>query len=116
VSEGHADAAALVDVIARQIADVLGADECRFVDGPVFDARIAVLDHDGVVTRGDHPVDVDRLGMPSNEYVAIPVRRGSRVVGHFLVTATSHPTYPTHEQRRVAVLLADQVAATVDVA
>jgi hypothetical protein len=37
------------------------------------------------------------------------------VVGHLLVTATSRPTYPSHEQLRVAVLLADQVAATVDI-
>jgi len=103
-----------VDVVSRQITDVLGADECRFVEGPVPDTRIAVLDHDGDVTRGDHTVDVDRVGMPSNDYVAIPVRRGSRVVGHFLVTATSQVTYPTAEQRRVAVLLADQVAVAVD--
>jgi hypothetical protein len=36
-------------------------------------------------------------------------------VGHFLLTATSQVTYPSAEQRRVAVLLADQVAAAVDV-
>jgi len=114
VAEGDTPAAAMVDVVAREITEVLGADECRFVPGRVGDARVAVLDHDGVVTRGDHPVDVDRLGLPSDEYVAIPVRRGARVVAHFLVTATSRITYPTHEQRRVAVLLADQVAAAVD--
>ncbi len=115
VSEGDTPASSLVDVVARQITDVLGADECRFVRGPVPDTRMAVLDHDGEVTRGDHVVDVDRVGLPSNDFVAIPVRRGSRVVGHFLLTATSHVTYPTAEQRRVAVLLADQVAAAVDV-
>ncbi len=114
VSEGDTPAAALVDVVARQITDVLGVDDCHFVEGPVHDARITLLDHDGVVTRGDHTVDVDRLGLPSNEYVAIPVRRGSRVVGHFLVTATTHVAYASREQRRVAVLLADQVAAAVD--
>lgn len=114
VSRGDTPASALVDVVAREITEVLGADDCRFVEGPVRDARIAVLDHDGVVTRGDHTVDVDRLGLPSNEYVAIPVSRGSRVVGHFLVTATSHVTYPNREGRRVSVLLADQVAAAVD--
>ncbi len=113
VSEGDTPAAALVDVVARQITDVLGADECRFVEGPFTDARSAVLDHDGEVRRGDHVVDVDRVGLPSNDYIAIPVRRGSHVVGHFLVTATSHVIYPSAEQRRVAVLLADQVAAAV---
>lgn len=114
VSEGDTPASALVDIVARQITDVLGADECHFVDGPVVDARIALLDHDGVVTREGHPVDVDRLGLPVDEYVALPVRRGSRVVGHFKVTAAAHVAYPSREQRRVAVLLADQVAAAVE--
>ena len=73
-------------------------------------ARVAVLDHDGNLIRSGHAVDVDRSGLPSNEYVAVPVRRGTRIVGHFLVTATSRVVYPNFEQRRVAVLLADQVA------
>jgi K+-sensing histidine kinase KdpD len=114
VSEGDTPASALVDLVAREIADVLGVDDCRFVEGPVRDARVAVLDHDGTLTRGDHAVDVDRVGLPTDEYVALPVRRGSRVVGHFLVTAATRVTYPSREQRRVAVLLADQVAASVD--
>ncbi len=114
VSEGDTTAAALEDIVARQITDVLDADACRFVPGTVSDARIAVLDHDGVVTRGGHAVDVNRVGLPSDEYVAIPVCRGSRVVGHFLVTSTSKVAYPSHEQLRVAVLLADQVAAAVE--
>jgi K+-sensing histidine kinase KdpD len=114
VSEGDTPASTLVDLVADQINEALGADECRFVQGPVSDSRVAVLDHDGQVVHGDHQVDVDRVGMPSNDWVAIPVRRGSRVVGHFLVTATSQVIYPTPEQRRVAVLLADQVAAAVE--
>ena len=113
VSEGDTPASTLVDVVGRQIADVLGADGCHFVEGPVADARVAVLDHDGEVRRGDHVVDVDRVGLPTHDYVAIPVRRGPHVVGHFLLTATSQVTYPSAEQRRVAVLLADQVASAV---
>ena len=114
VSEGDTPASGLIDLVARQIADVLGADECRFVAGPVHDRRIALLDHDGVLTRGGDDVDVDRVGLPRDEYVALLVRRGPRVVGHFLVAATAEVTYPTQEQRRVAVLLADQVAAALD--
>ena len=110
VSEGETPASALIEIVDRQITDVLGADTCRFEAGPIHDARIAVLDHDGVLTRGDHAVDVDRLGLPTDEHVALVVRRGSLVVGHFLVTATSRVAYPSREQRRVAVLLADQVA------
>jgi K+-sensing histidine kinase KdpD len=114
VSEADTPLPVLVDLVGRQIADVLGADSCRFVAGPVHDARIALLDHDGVVTRGGHPVDVDRVGLPWDEYLALPVRRQSRTVGHFLVTAAATVTYPAAEQRRIAVLLADQVAAAVD--
>jgi K+-sensing histidine kinase KdpD len=113
VAEGDTPTGAVIDVVARHITEVLSADSCWFVEGPVYDARIAVLDHDGVLTRDGHPVDVERVGLPSNEYVAVLVRRGPRVVGHFLVTATTHVTYPTREQRRIAVLLADQVAAAL---
>jgi K+-sensing histidine kinase KdpD len=111
VAEGTVPVPAVTDVVARHIRDVLGADSCRYVEGPVHDARVAVLDHDGVLTRNGHAVDVDRTGLPGNEYVVVPVQRGPHVVGHFLLTATSSPVFPTREQRRVAVLLADQVAA-----
>ncbi len=114
VSEGGMPASTLVEVVASQIARVLGADECRFVSGPVSDTRLALLDHDGVITRGGHPVDVARVGLPHDEGIALTVRRGPRVVAHFVVTATTEVTYPTVEQRQVAVLLADQVAAAVD--
>lgn len=115
VSEGDTPTSTLVEVVGRQIGNVLGADTCRFVAGPIHDSRIALLDHDGVVTRGDHTVDVDRVGLPADEYVALLVRRGSRVIGHFLVTASTEVTYPSKERRQVAVLLADQVAAALDV-
>ena len=114
VSEGETPASTAVDVVGRQITNVLGADNCRFVTGPLSDTRIAVLDHDGVLTRGGHTVDVDRVGLPHDEYVALLVRRGPHVVGHFLVTAATNVTYPTTEQRKVAVLLADQVAGALD--
>jgi K+-sensing histidine kinase KdpD len=113
VAEGETPAPALVDAVASHICEVLSADECRFLAGPVRDQRVAVLDHDGTLTRDGHPVDVERTGLPSDEYVAVLVRWGSEVLGHFLVTATSQVTYPTAEQRRVAVLLADQVAGAL---
>jgi K+-sensing histidine kinase KdpD len=113
VAEGDTPAPVVIDVVARQITQVLGADDCRYVSGPVDDPRVAVLDHDGVLTRHGRPVDVERVGLPTDEYVAVPVGVGSRVIGHFLATTTSHLTYPTQEQRRIAVLLAGQVAAAV---
>jgi K+-sensing histidine kinase KdpD len=114
VSEGDTPASTLVELVGPQIADVLGASSCRYIAGPIHDARIALLDHDGVVTRGGHKVDVEKSGLPYDEYIALLVRRGPRVIGHFLVTATSKVTYPSRERRQVAVLLADQVAAALD--
>jgi K+-sensing histidine kinase KdpD len=111
VADGETSASTIADVVARQIAQVLDADSCRYEVGPVRDARVAVLDHDGQVTRGGRRVDVDRLGLPTDEYVALPVRRGAETVGHFLVTAASSTSFPSEERRRVAVLLADQLAS-----
>lgn len=113
VAEGDVPTPVLTDLVARHVGEVLGADEVRYVEGPVHDARVALLDHDGGLTRNGRDVDVDRVGLPTDEYVAVLVRRGDRVAGHYLVTATSHVAYPTREQRRVAVLLADQVAAAL---
>jgi len=114
VADGTASSSTVTELVAAQIADVLDADAAQFVKGPVRDSRVAVLDHDGVLAHGGHPIDVDRAGLPTTEYTAIPVHQGSNVIGHFRLSVVSHVAYPTREQRRVAVLLADQVAA-VDV-
>lgn len=110
VTDAESSPQAVIDVVGREIADVLGADDVRYVAGPVHDRRVAVLDHTGTLTRERGPVDVDRVGLPTDEYVAVLVRHGAEVRGHFLLTATSHRAYPTLEQRRVAVVLADQVS------
>jgi K+-sensing histidine kinase KdpD len=114
VADGDAPSSTVTDLVAVQIAEVMDADSAEYVKGPVQDSRIALLDHEGVLTRDGHQIDVDRVGLPSDEYTAVPVRRGQRQVGHFVLTTASHVAYPSREQRRVAMLLADQVAA-VDV-
>lgn len=104
---------ALVDLVCRQIADVLGVSACRFVAGPVYDYRLATLQHDGTVTRGGRPVKVEQQGLPTNEQTALLVTRGGETLGHFVLTAAGDIAYPSLEQRRVAVLLADQVASAL---
>ena len=113
VSEGVSGPDEVVAVVAAHIADVLGVDACRYVPGPVRDPRVAVLDHEGVLTQNGQQRDVDRTGLPVDELVAIEVRRATRVVGHIEVTAATRVARPTREQCRVAVLLADQVAPLV---
>jgi K+-sensing histidine kinase KdpD len=115
VAEAETSPDRVVAVVAAHIADVLGADRCRYVGGPVHDARIAVLDGEGVLTQHGHRRDVEQDGLPVDDYVALEVRRSGRVIGHFLVTASTRVVHPSREQCRVAVLLADQVAPVVDV-
>ena len=110
VAEGDTPTSALIDVVARQIVEVLNVDDCRFVPGEVRDKRLALLDQDGTVTRNGNVVDVVRSGLPFDEEIAVVVRRGPRVLGHFVITAATRIVRPSRQQLRVAVLLADQVA------
>ena len=100
VSEGDTPPDVVIDVVARQIAEVLGADSCRFVAGPIHDSRIALLDHDGMLIRGGHAVDVDRVGLPTDELIALVVRRESGRPG----TSWSPPRLgpPTHPASNAA--------------
>lgn len=104
---------ALVAHIADQIGQVLEVDGCRFVPGPVNDPRVPVLDHNGHVHRRDHRIDVDRVGLPTDNETALVVRRGDLTFGHFMLTASSRVARPTIDQRKVAVLLADQAASVL---
>jgi K+-sensing histidine kinase KdpD len=104
---------AMVETVAGQIADVLGVSRCRFVAGPVKDVRLAILEHDGSVIRNGHPVRVERDGLPTDEETALPVRQGGETLGHFVLTSASEIARPSSEQRRVAILLADQVGAVL---
>ena len=49
----------LIDRVTGQITEVLGVTRTRFVTGPLHDSRLAVLGHDGVVTRAGRRVDVE---------------------------------------------------------
>lgn len=104
---------ALIELVCRQIVEVLGISRCRFVEGRVYDARLATLQHDGTVTRGGQVLNVDRHGLPTDEETALLVTSGADTLGHFVLTAAGVIAYPSLEQRRVAVLLADQVASVL---
>ena len=83
---------------------------------PTFSRRfgsVGTLNRDGSVTRGGHPVNVERDGLPTDERTALSVRRGGVTCGRFLITAASRVARPSLEQRKVAVLLADQVGGTL---
>ncbi len=103
----------LIDQVAKQIAELLVVDRCRFVSGPLHDPRIPVLDHKGLVTRQGHPINVDQDGLPTDDEIALPITRADVTLGHFLLTASAEITRPTLEQRKVAVLFADQVGGVL---
>ena len=76
VAQGDVPTEAVVELVAQNITELLDGDTTDFVRGPVRDARISVLDHDGDLTKDGRRADVDRTGLPTNEYVVVPVRSG----------------------------------------
>ena len=96
--------------VADRIREVLDLDRCEFVRERTVPGG-PLLERDGSVTRGGSSLDVDRGGLPIDSVIILPVRSGAAAHGYFQLTAASHVARPTRDQRRVAVLLADQVAA-----
>jgi K+-sensing histidine kinase KdpD len=110
-AEGDAPASAVVTFVADQITDVLGVDQCVFKPGnPGPHPRI---NRDGTVTREGNPIDVDRGGLPTNDVTDILVESHGRTFGHFETVSASQVVWPTLEQRRVAVTLAEQAGAAL---
>ena len=107
----HDSVESLTQRVSNQVTGVLDIVQCRFVRGENHDPDMPVLHPDGSVTRRGHALDVDRAGLPVDDQTVLPVRWSGEVVGHFLLTSASEVARPTLEQRRVAVLLADQVAS-----
>lgn len=97
-------------VIATAITRALGADRTEWVKGhPRWND--AVVGADGGVKAGGRLLPTQRVGLPTDSFTALPVRRSGRVVGHFRVVTATHVVRPTAEQLRVALLLADRMAA-----
>ncbi|MXG90556.1 DUF4118 domain-containing protein [Nocardioides flavescens] len=108
VARGEATSGATLTSVSQQIADVLGVERCRYVEGPPRAG--AQLDQDGEVRRAGRVLDVRRAGLPVDDVTVIPVVRAGEVVGRFELTSASHAVWPTLEQRLVAVTLADLAA------
>jgi K+-sensing histidine kinase KdpD len=105
--------ARLAELVAARVAEVLGVSRCRFVNGTLHDRQYAVLQHDGSVVRAGTRLDVDRTGLPTDREVAVPVRRDAQDLGYFLVSSAADAAYPSLEQRRLAVLLADRLGSVL---
>jgi K+-sensing histidine kinase KdpD len=98
----------LVATVERMVADVLDLDDCRFDQQSPGLALRPVLGAEGIVTWGQHTVDVARDGLPTMDVIELPTRP-DRSGGRFLLTASSRVRRPDREQLLVAVTLAEQV-------
>jgi len=105
----------VVDLVARQIRDLLDVDACTFDPGPSHADRPRLL-ADGDITWRGRTVDVDREGLPTLDLIELPVTSGGVERGRYLLTSTSVVRRPDRERRQVAVTLADQAAAALAVA
>ncbi|WP_407345282.1 DUF4118 domain-containing protein [Pengzhenrongella phosphoraccumulans] len=104
---------ALIHRVCHQMVEILEVDACRFEPGGAPGRSNAILENDGsVLHRGQH-VDVDRDGLPSDDVIALYAQQGGVTYGRFLLTASTRVARPSVEQRRVVVLLADQVGAAL---
>lgn len=111
VASGDADPEQLVRLVRRELTDLFGLDDCRFVDHAV--SPRAVVQPDGSVHRAGRPYDVTKHGLPTDGEIALPVRVGGATVGAFLLVSSTRVRRPRAEQLRVAVLLADQVGGVL---
>ncbi|GAA4733071.1 hypothetical protein GCM10025782_35530 [Pedococcus ginsenosidimutans] len=99
--------------VAARLRDVLRLDSCEYHASTHLPGG-PVLGRDGSVTRSGLTLDVDRSGLPIDEVILLPVQVGGRQRGYFTLTAASRVSRPSVQQRRVAVLLADQLSALLD--
>ncbi|HET9650199.1 MAG TPA: DUF4118 domain-containing protein [Microlunatus sp.] len=106
VSRHAVEPAAALAFVERQLVTVLDLDAARF--HRETSAGLPRLEPNGDLVHQGRTIDVDRGGLPTDTELSLPVRLGGRALGEFRLTAATHIARPTREQRRVAVLLADQ--------
>lgn len=111
VGAGLSSTSSLIDHVGGQITEILQIDRCRFDPGSGL--ALATLGPDGAVIYNGHPVNIDRLGLPIDTEIALPVRNRGVAHGRFLLTAANRVVRPSREQLRVTVALANQVGAAL---
>jgi hypothetical protein len=102
----------LANRVAARLVEFLGLRSSVFEYGRAGLGRPGRIEHDGSVTVGGNPWDVDQFGLPNTAGTELLVESGGRLHGRFLM----HPdpqARPTREQILVAVALADQVGAAM---
>jgi hypothetical protein len=111
-ASGASSPSDVVELIGRQISDVLDLDDYRFDAGPSHPDRPR-LETSGDITWRCRTVDVDREGLPTLDVIELPVTSAGVDRGRYLLTSTSAMRRPDRERRQVAVTLAEQAAAAL---
>ncbi|HEY5846287.1 MAG TPA: DUF4118 domain-containing protein [Microlunatus sp.] len=108
---GAAPVSTVIAHVERQLVDLLDLDTATFVSRP--EPLRPSLQPDGSLTRQQQILEVDRIGLPTDTEIFLPVRDGDIDRGAFRLVAATHCARPTARQRRVAALLADRVAVAL---
>ena len=108
---GAASTATVIGHVEGQLVDLLGLDRASYV--PVVDPTAPSLEPDGSLSWLGRSFDIDRSGWPTHTEVVLRVGSAEDDRGAFQLVAATHITRPTEQQRQVAVLLADHVAAAL---
>ena len=111
IGAGSAPAVAVIEHVQQQLIEVLDLDVARFQEAT--SEVLPTIEPDGDVMVGEHKIDVDRQGLPTDSEMRLAVRNAGVTHGEFRLTASTHVARPTIEQRRVACLLADQVGSAL---
>jgi len=111
----HAELASGSDSLGRllqqsreELCDVLGARTCVYEPGPPGN-DVPLFTHTGVI--------IPAASASTRPWVALPIRRSGRMVGHFLIEFPSGSTTPMAfpaEARQTATALADHVGEVLE--
>jgi hypothetical protein len=103
---------ALPDQVAARLTQLLALRSCRFQYGVAGLGQPGRIEHDGSVTVGGRPWDLEQFGLPTAHGVELLVENLGRLQGRFLMEPEPG-SRPTREQLLVAIAFADQAGAAL---
>jgi hypothetical protein len=113
LTQSARSAGAVVDLVKKQLTDLLNLRECRFEYGSLL-GHPPRLEQDGTVTVGRRHWDVERRGLPDEE-IELRTFGNGHFYGRFMLCPAPGAA-PSLQARLVAVTLADQAGRALDTA
>ncbi len=106
-----APAEAVIEAVRQELLELLDLQGCRFEARPHSGTRPQLL-RNGEVELAENRFDVQRDGLPIGE-TELVVQSQDHQFGHFVLVAGGGGPAISIEQRVVAIVLADEVGATL---